>query len=229
MKSGDTDRDLRDELRACRRKLRQLEKAFETMQIGVTITDTDGRIIFVNPADARMHGYSVEELLGKDVGIYAPPDERKKLPPEEMRSLESWGRESVNLRRDGSRFPVHITSDAVFGSAGEPIGVVSSCQDISERKQRERALEESEQRYALVMRGTNDALWDWDVARGVVYFSPRWKEMLSFGEDIGTSPEEWFSRVHPEDQPRLRRRVRAHLEGVATHWIASLACVIAAS
>ncbi|MCP3961421.1 MAG: EAL domain-containing protein [bacterium] len=203
---------------ASQKKLLQLEKAIATMQIGVTITDPEGRIVFVNPADARIHGYAVEELLGQDVGVYAPPELRRKLPVTELHKLESWSRESVNLRKDGSRFPVHITSDVVYDSQGEPIGVVSSCQDISERKRREVALEESEERYALAMRGANDALWDWDVAGGTVYYSPRWHEMLGYEEtEIGDSPEDWFSRVHPEDRPQLRQKVRDHLERRTSH------------
>ena len=48
-----------------RSRLLQLEKAVETMQVGVTITDLEGRIVYVNPAEAAMHGYEAEELLGK--------------------------------------------------------------------------------------------------------------------------------------------------------------------
>ncbi len=90
-----------------------LEKAFETTQIGITITDTESRIIYVNPADAHMHGYTVDELLGQDVGIYAPQKSRQKLDASVLRELRSWSRESVNLRKDGSSFPVQITSDVV--------------------------------------------------------------------------------------------------------------------
>ena len=46
-------------------ELRQMQKAVETMHIGITITDTEGRIINMNPAEAAMHGYAVEELIGQ--------------------------------------------------------------------------------------------------------------------------------------------------------------------
>ena len=45
-------------------RLRRFEKALNTMQLGVTITDVEGRITYTNPSDARMHGYEVEEVLG---------------------------------------------------------------------------------------------------------------------------------------------------------------------
>ncbi len=200
-------------------RLRILEKAFETLQIGVTVTDTESRIIYVNPADARMHGYTVDQLLGEDVGIYAPTELRQKLTGGLLKELGSWSRESVNRRQDGSLFPVHITSDVVFDPDGEPVGLVSSCQDISERKAAEEALTESEARYALAVRGANDGIWDWDLRRDQIYFSARWKAMLGYEEDeISDLPDAWFSRVHPEDRSRLRHRLDAHLAGRTAHF-----------
>lgn len=73
------------------------------------------------------------------------------------------------------------------------------------------ALRESEERYARAARGANDGLWDWDLESGDVYFSPRWKEMVGYGEDeIGRRPDEWLCRVHPDDFPRLQAAIAAH-------------------
>ena len=80
------------------------------------------------------------------------------------------------------------------------------------------ALRESEERYALSARGANDGLWVWDLAANEVYYSPRWKSMLGFSEEeIGTSPDEWFSRVHPDDAEILRSAVDLHLRGQTPH------------
>lgn len=81
-------------------------------------------------------------------------------------------------------------------------------QDLAFSYQRERELadtiRQSEERYALAARAANDGLWDWDLTTGDIYYSPRWKEMLGYGtEAIGSSPEEWFGRVHPDDRPSL--------------------------
>jgi PAS domain S-box-containing protein len=85
--------------------------------------------------------------------------------------------------------------------------------------QSEAALRESEERYALAARGANDGLWDWNLASGSVYFSPRWKLMLGSDEDeIGTSPDEWFTRIHPDDVARVRSDVNAHLKGATPQF-----------
>ena len=67
----------------------------------------------------------------------------------------------------------------------------------------ERKLRDSEERYNLAVRGANDGVWDWDLKRNEIYYSPRWKAMLGFKEDqIGKSPDEWLNRVHLDDQRR---------------------------
>lgn len=124
-------------------KLRSFEKAFETMQLGVTITDIEGKIIYTNPAEAQMHGYTVEELLGQDVRIFAPPERWNPMTLQKIKAIKRLRRESINIRKDGSTFPVQIMSDAVTDAAGNPIGIVTTCEDITERKLAEEALQKA--------------------------------------------------------------------------------------
>ena len=94
----------------------------------------------------------------------------------------------------------------------------SQTEDLARAYKRERDLVEeiqrSEERYALAARAANDGLWDWDLGGGSVYYSDRWKRMLGHqGSEIGTSPDEWFRRVHPSDLPRLRKAVSDCVDG----------------
>ncbi|MEJ7813387.1 MAG: EAL domain-containing protein [Gemmatimonadaceae bacterium] len=83
----------------------------------------------------------------------------------------------------------------------------------------EEALRESEERYMLAARGANDGLWDWDLRSGLVYFSTRWKSMLGYDEAaVGTEPDEWLGRVHPNDAQRVRAELDAHLAGRTPHF-----------
>jgi len=123
-----------------RLSLRMLEKAVETMQIGVTITDPSGRILYSNPAEARMHGYEVEELRGMHARIFAPPENARPMQAEAMQEASSWSRETVNVRKDGSLFPVLLRSDVVKDSRGRPVGLVTCCEDVTERRELERQL-----------------------------------------------------------------------------------------
>src|SRR2546425_5132569 len=87
------------------------------------------------------------------------------------------------------------------------------------RKKAEEALRDSEERYALAMRGANDGLWDWNRRTNDIYFSPRWKAMLGCHEnELDNSVEGWFARVHPEDRERLETALAAHCEGQTEHF-----------
>jgi diguanylate cyclase (GGDEF)-like protein/PAS domain S-box-containing protein len=80
-------------------------------------------------------------------------------------------------------------------------------------------LAQSGERHALALRGTNDGLWDWDVANDRLYLSPRWKAMLGYAEDeVGDTREEWLERVHPDDRAPLAEALEAHLSGAAEHF-----------
>ncbi len=75
-------------------------------------------------------------------------------------------------------------------------------------------LEAAEQRFDLAVRGSNDGIWDYDLTRNMIYFSPRWKAILGYAEsEIGDSPAEFYDRVHPDDQARVRAALDAHLAG----------------
>ena len=76
------------------------------------------------------------------------------------------------------------------------------------------ALIASQRRFDLVMRGTNDGIWDWDVGTGEVYFSPRWKSMIGYGElEIEGRFEEWEKRLHPDDREHALETLNAYMEG----------------
>ncbi len=83
--------------------------------------------------------------------------------------------------------------------------------EVEERRRVEKALRASEERYALAAQGANDGLWDWDLEHNELYLSPRWKEMLGYGEaELSSSPHEWFERVYPDDLPKLQEALGAH-------------------
>jgi len=78
---------------------------------------------------------------------------------------------------------------------------------------------ESQERFDLVMLGTNDGIWDWDLRTNQVYYSPRWKSMLSYGEtEIEHTFDAWRKLVHPEDLDRALETIQHHLDGETSSY-----------
>jgi diguanylate cyclase (GGDEF)-like protein/PAS domain S-box-containing protein len=99
-----------------------------------------------------------------------------------------------------------------------PVAVARIGTQLSHKHAQE-ALKESEERYALAARGSNDGLWDWNLSANVVHFSPRWKAMLGHQEgEIGDRPEEWFDRIHDADRERVKEEIAAHQKGLTPHF-----------
>ena len=79
----------------------------------------------------------------------------------------------------------------------------------------EKKLRASEERYVLATQATNDGIWDWDLTTNEIFYTSRWQNMLGLeAEDCYASPDEWLSRVNPEDQERLNEAIDAHLQGL---------------
>ena len=83
------------------------------------------------------------------------------------------------------------------------------------------ALRDSEERYALAVRGANDGLWDWNLITQQVYWSPRWRSILGLEDtEIGMPIRQvWLSRMHPDDASRVQSALDDHLaSGAAGHF-----------
>ncbi len=196
-----------------------LQGILDTVVDGIVTIDELGLIRDFNPAAAEIFGYQPYEVIGKTVTILMPEPYRGEHDDHIRRYLETGRgevigrrRETVGLRKDGTIFPMEIAvSELKVGDHRHFTGIV---RDITEQQAAERALRESEERYALAAKGANDGLWDWDLENDSVYYSPRWKAMLGYDElEIGTSPEEWTKRIHRDDVERFRQDLDAHLQG----------------
>jgi PAS domain S-box-containing protein len=76
------------------------------------------------------------------------------------------------------------------------------------------ALKTREERFALVMQGTNDGIWDWDLKTDDVYYSPRWKAMLGYEDhELANRFETWRNLLHPDDVEPALTQLQDYLEG----------------
>jgi diguanylate cyclase (GGDEF)-like protein/PAS domain S-box-containing protein len=210
-----------DELRQAEDRYRQM---FEYASEGMFQTTADGQYLACNLALAKIYGYeSPEAMIGSisDISrqLYADPSTRSRFKALLEENGAVKGFEARIHCRDGNVIWISETARSVYDRFGNFLYFEGFVTDITARKLAEDALRESEERYALAMRGANDGLWDWNLRTGRVYFSPRWLEMLGIIEPLPSGlPEEWFNRVHADDLETLKSMIASHREGLAENF-----------
>jgi len=181
--------------------------------------DLESRFTHTNRAFAEYVGLKeAAAAVGKtDFDIFSAEHAQQALDDE--REVIRSGTPILNQEEketwpDGRETWVSTSKAPLVDAEGRVVGTFGISIDVSKRKRAEAALRQSEERYALAVRGANDGIWDWDLRANRVYYSTRWKAMLGWSEDgIGSTPAEWFDRVHPDDLPRVQAKVEAALEG----------------
>ena len=134
---------LMSELQQDQERLELLKDAIDCLPIdtGITISDMQGRIIYVNAVESKMHGYAPGELLGKHARILAPAPHNTAFNRLNHSSIGLWKRECLNVRKDGLEFPVQLSSIPIRNAKGRCLGVVTACEDITVRKDCEKQIE----------------------------------------------------------------------------------------
>lgn len=90
--------------------------------------------------------------------------------------------------------------------------LIQRLQYAIKRAEARQKLESSQERYALVAQGANDGIWDWDLINNRIYYSPQWQSLLGLPENsMGNGPEEWLSRIHPEDRGSFEQKFQDYI------------------
>jgi PAS domain S-box-containing protein len=177
----------------------------ESSPDGIVVVE-DGRITYANRAAADLFGVAEpDRLLGDSLFDYLEADSQAV-----RKQLLSWQDGLPALlfdvkvvRPDGQLRDVSMTGAPAY-EGGRAAQVI--LRDITERKEAERALRESEERLALAVAGGLEGVWDWNLETNAVVYSPRWKSMLGYSdEEIEPNVSAWERLVHPDDRSRADR------------------------
>ncbi len=182
----------------------------------------DGTLIFVNEAYCRYFGQSRSQLIGNRYQSLIVPEDQEKIT-QHLNSLNLENPvETIEHRVmvAGEVCWMQWINRAVFDEQGNFVEFQSVGRDITERKQIDEVLRESEERWQLALRGNNDGIWDWNVKTNDAFFSGRWKEMLGYEDyEICNHLDEWAKRVHPDDLGCVAQLIQDHFSKKTPFYI----------
>lgn len=197
----------------------RVELIFRHSPIAMAVTQReDGTIIDVNEACCRLLGRSRGQLLGQrstGAGAWASPEERAAV----VARVTTGERITHHETRLAGGQHVRLSIEP-FTSNGDVACLLVIIEDITDWRAAEAALRESEARWKFALEGSDSEVWDWNAVTNQVFFSDRWKAMLGYAPDeVGTSLDEWSSRVHPDDLAETMASVQAHLDGRTPEYV----------
>jgi PAS domain S-box-containing protein len=165
-----------------------LAQAVESTTELISITNLQGNFTFVNRAFLEAYGYSEEEILGKHYRVVRSPRNARILEDEisEDTNHGGWRGELTNRRKDGSEFPISLSTSVVRDKEGKAFGLLGVAADISERKQTEEALT----KLSSAVEQAVDGVIITTKAGIIEYVNPAWEKMTAFSREdaIGKTP-----------------------------------------
>ncbi|MFP5512983.1 MAG: PAS domain-containing protein [Alphaproteobacteria bacterium] len=208
-----------DRLRVSEERFRSLVEATAAI---VWSTSETGRFTAPQPSWSAFTGQSFEQLQGTGWIDAIHPDDRPH-------TAEAWraartGRivykaEHRLRRHDGVYRDMLVRAVPLLdgnGAVQEWVGVHT---DITTRRRAEEALRETEERYRLAARATNDAIWDWNLSSDRIHWNEAVRTLFGYGEDAAeTAAAWWMDHIHPDDQDHVVTGIHAVIDGGGTRW-----------
>ena len=195
-------------------RLRHLHEVILTQAgEGIYGLDEAGRTTFVNPTAAQLLGYEPSELIDQPMHAllhHSRPDGRPY--PLDHCPIYAALRDGlvhrvstdVFWRKNGTPVPVEYVSTPII-EKGHAAGAVVVFRDISERKEAERAVEESQERFRQLAEHIREVFWITDSEKKqIIYISPGYEEIWGRScASLYANPRSWMEAIHPEDRQRI--------------------------
>jgi PAS domain S-box-containing protein len=208
--------------------LEDLRQVYGAVNLGagseIHLLREDGTLLVRNPPTPNAVGQKFPQLAATPIGpatrLVSPIDGKREfmavahvrdtplkltVTREEAVALRPWRDETIRL---GIRTVILTLLGAVT--------IAALLRQLRRVESGERALRESEERYALAMEGANEGHYDWDLASDRLFVSPKMKTLSGLREDsIVTTHAAWLAEVviHPDDLPRRQAALKDHFEG----------------
>ncbi|HEY7543389.1 MAG TPA: PAS domain S-box protein, partial [Blastocatellia bacterium] len=182
----------------------------------------DGKFRYVNPAYARMFGYEPEEIIDHidPLDMILSADAEKLIDAIRSRLAGDntpTSKELRGVRKDGTI--CHVESYGTLVTYNDRPAVLGTLLDITERKRADEEKRKTEERFRLVARATNDAVWDWNLVTNEVWWNEGVTALFGYtAEQVGSDAEWWYENLHPEDKERVISGVHEVINSGGRSW-----------
>jgi PAS domain S-box-containing protein len=195
----------------------RFRNVYSTAPLAFVIWDAETRITDWNKKSEEVFGWLKEEVVGHTFFDLIIPEKDRPHVHEVVNNLINGDLPghsiNDNLTKDGQIITCEWSNSSLHGDDGNIMGAISLGLDITERKQAEKSLEKSEERLKLALDSVSDAVCDWRVDTGEVFFSSRWYTMLGYEPyELPQAFETWKSLLHSDDLHYAESTIKRHLE-----------------
>lgn len=131
--------------------------------------------------------------------------------------LPKNGEHTCELQFDnGISKPTLIYTAPLLGASGDFVAIVV---DIAHLQKSKALLLQQKERLELALDGCNEALWDWDIKRECVFYSPKWKQLMGYeAKENPSALSSWLNLVHSKDMALVNERLKTHLDGKSEYF-----------
>lgn len=204
-----TERKRAEEMRG------RLSAIVQSAEDAIISKDFDGVIQSWNVGAEKIFGYAAEEVIGKNISLLFPPGHVDEVPGilgriAQGEHIERY--ETERMRKDGKIIPVSLTYSPIRDASGRIVAVSKVAHDISDRKETEDALRESEGRLRAALASAEMGTWDVDVEQGTVDWDVRCRTIFGLPGREVVSLDDALSRIVEDDRARVREEIGAALD-----------------
>ncbi|MBC8045282.1 MAG: PAS domain S-box protein [Fimbriimonadaceae bacterium] len=182
----------------------------------IYIINANGKFLELNHGTSKLTGYTKEELLELDIKQLFPKRfiQRGVDVLQEVRIAKQFNKERILVKKNGAEITTEISS--VVLPDGRIQGIA---RDITERKNHEKVLKESETRLDLALKGADLGTWDFFIQEDRIFHNKRWGEILGYNFEMNVMNEHFVDKfVHPDDVKFIYDEFQKHLRGETPYY-----------
>lgn len=195
-----------------------LRTIYEGVELGIFVVEAlpnqDFRILSINPCCQRTVGLPLEKIIGKTLlELDLPNMERVRKKYCECIELGKPLAYEETVEINGETSWWYTTLTPLRNQENQIDRIIGTSLNIKEVKITQNHLKRLQERMTLVLKGSDDGWWDWDLEQEDYYYSPRWWEMLGYiQENLDLNPSLWRELIHPEDREFVDQTLSQTLE-----------------